>query len=69
MPFTQTLLFYVPTLILGLSIVTIFVILSVGGLFIVRQFVPHHKLKVHNDVAGPIFEALGVAYAADSSVT
>lgn len=62
MPFTQAMLFHVPTVILGGMIVAMFVTLSMGGLLIVRQFVPHHKLKVHNDVAGAIFNTLGVAY-------
>jgi len=62
MPLTQALLFYVPTFILGVVIVTLFVALSVGSLLLVRRFVPHHKFKVHNDVAGAIFNTLGVAY-------
>jgi hypothetical protein len=63
MPFTQALLYYVPTFVLGLIIVTVFIVISVSGLLIVRQFVPHHRLKIHNDVAGPIFETLGMTYA------
>ena len=63
MPLTQVLLFYIPTPILGAIIVAVFVLLSVGGLVLVRHFVPHHKLKVHNDVAGAIFNTLGVIYA------
>ena len=62
MPFTQALLFYIPTALLGIIVVSVFVVLSVGGLLIVRRFVPHHRLKVHNDVAGAIFNTLGVAY-------
>ena len=62
MPFTQALIYYIPTPILGAIIVSIFVILSVGGLLLVRSLVPHHRLKVHNDVAGAIFNTLGVAY-------
>lgn len=63
MPVSQQLLLYVPTSMLGLGIVTIFIALSICGLVIVRRFVPHHKLKVHNDVASAIFSTAGVAYA------
>jgi hypothetical protein len=38
------------------------VALCVAGLVIVRRFVPHHRLKIHNDIAGPIFATSGVAY-------
>ena len=62
MPITQMLLFYIPTPLLGLLIVGICVAFALGGLAIVRRFVPHHKLKLHNDVAGAIFNTLGVAY-------
>lgn len=62
MPFAQALLYYIPTPILGAIIVLVFVTISVGGLSVVRKFIPHHKLKVHNDVAGAIFNTLGVAY-------
>jgi len=44
-------------------IVAGFIALSMCGLIIVRRFVPHHKLKVHNDVAGAIFATAGVTYA------
>ena len=62
MPFTQALLFYVPTPVVGIMIVSVFIMISVGGLLLVRQFVPHHRLKVHNDVASAIFGTLGMAY-------
>jgi len=39
------------------------VLLTVGGLALVRRLIPHHRLKLHNDVAGPIFGTLGVIYA------
>ncbi len=63
MPFAQQILLIVPTFLLGAIMVLSSVILSTIGLFIVRRFVPHHKLKIHNDVAGPIFGTLGVIYA------
>jgi hypothetical protein len=56
------LLLKVPTLLLGIGIVSVFVAISVGGLLVVRRFVSHHRLKIHNDVAGAIFNTLGVAY-------
>ena len=37
--------------------------MTIAGLVITRHFVPHHKMKVHNDVSGPIFGTLGVVYA------
>jgi len=62
MPFSQWVLLHVPTLILMLILVVGSVTLCVGGLVVVRRFVPHHRLKIHNDVAGPIFATIGVAY-------
>ncbi len=38
-------------------------VLSVGGVLIVQRFISHHRLKVHNDITGPIFGTLGVIYA------
>jgi hypothetical protein len=43
-------------------ITSAFLVISVVGLLLVRRYVPHHKLKVHNDVAGAIYNTLGVAY-------
>ena len=63
MPFTQSLLYYIPTPILGAIIVSVFITISVSGLLVVNRMVHHTKLKIHNDVAGPIFEALGMTYA------
>ncbi len=63
MPFGQWLLLTVPALWLGIGIVGTAVVVSVAGLLVVRHLVPHHRLKVHNDVAGPIFSTLGVVYA------
>lgn len=62
MPFSQWLLLYVPPYFLGLTLVLAAVALSIGGLVLVRRYVPHHRLKIHNDVAGPIYATLGVAY-------
>ena len=63
MPLVQTLLYYIPNLLLGTIIVGLSVAFSVGGLFLIRRFIPIHKLKLHNDVAGIIFTTLGVIYA------
>lgn len=63
MPFTQQLLLKVPSLLLGIIIIGGALLLSVAGLFLVRSLIPHHKLKLHNDVSGPIFGALGTIYA------
>jgi len=63
MPLMQKILFNVPTIILGILIIGTAVFLTITGLLIVRRLVPHHKLKPHNDVSGPIFGTLGVVYA------
>lgn len=63
MALTQWLLLKVPAFWLGVGIVGGAIAVSIIGLLIVRRFVPHHRLKVHNDVAGPIFSTLGVVYA------
>lgn len=63
MPFTQWLLLRIPSLILGFLIVGSAVLISILGLLIVRKLIPHHRLKLHNDVAGPIFGTIGVVYA------
>ncbi len=63
MPLTQQLLLNIPTLPLGIIIVAISIIFSVTGLFLVKRYVPHQKLKAHNDVAGAIFGTFGVMYA------
>ena len=63
MPFIQLLLTKIPTVVLGIIIVSLYVIFSIVGLFIVRAFHPPEKFKHHNDVAGFIFATLGVIYA------
>jgi hypothetical protein len=62
MAITQSLLFHFPSLLLGLVVVTILVFLSVVGLVIVRRYISHQKLKMHNDIAAPIFGTIGMAY-------
>lgn len=62
MPLTQQVLLSVPTLVLAFVLVGGSMALCIGGLLVVRRFVPHHRLKVHNDVAGPLYATLGVIY-------
>lgn len=63
MVLTQWLLYHIPSGILGSIILVGSTVLSIAGLLIVRRFVPHHRMKLHNDVAGPMFATLGVVYA------
>lgn len=63
MSFVQTLLLNVPPLVLGTVIVAISIVFSILGLLLVRRFISHQKLKLHNDVAGFMFATLGVIYA------
>ena len=63
MSFIQILLSVMPTPLLGLLLVLLYVSLSIVGLFVTRKFCPPHTFKPHNDVAGAIFATLGVIYA------
>ncbi|MFH1199127.1 MAG: DUF4239 domain-containing protein [Candidatus Omnitrophota bacterium] len=63
MPLAQQLIFSIPSVILCVLIIIIAVVLSVGGTLLAHRFIPLRKLKVHNDIAGPIFGTLGVIYA------
>lgn len=63
MNFVQLVLLKVPTLYLGIAIVAGAIALSIGGLITVRHFIPHHRMKLHNDVAGPLYGTVGVIYA------
>ena len=63
MPFAQQLLLNIPPFILCSIIVGIAVIYAIGGLLIVRRFVPPNRLKIHHDVADPILGALSTTYA------
>ncbi len=51
------------SIVLGLSLVALFVVTAVGGLVIVQRLVPSVQRSRHNDVAGFIYSVLGVAYA------
>jgi hypothetical protein len=59
----QTLLYYIPTVLLGAGMVLVSVGFSVTGLVLVRKIIPVHKTKLHNDIAGFIFATVGVIYA------
>lgn len=63
MPFTQFLILKIPTLVLGLTLVSGAVLLSILGLLAVRRLTRRGILKEHHDVAGPIFGVLGAMYA------
>lgn len=63
MTFIQLLLYKVPSFFLALGIVGVAILLAVGGLCLIRSFMPTHQRKLHNDVAGPIFATIGVIYA------
>jgi hypothetical protein len=63
MSFMQSMLFYVPTWLLCLFMVAIYVSASIAGLLIVRKIYPHDKCQLHNDIGGFIFATLGVIYA------
>jgi len=63
MQLSQWLLLYVPTWILFTAAILSSVSLSILGLILMRRLVSHKKLKIHNDVAGPIFGTFGVIYA------
>jgi hypothetical protein len=61
--FVQSLLYNIPTPVLGLAIVIIYIGLSITGLFTVRRFFSAHTFKLHNDIADPLFTTLGTIYA------
>jgi len=63
MPITQQILLYMPSWMIVVVLTASFVAISICGLTLVRRFIPIHKLKVHNDVAGFIFATIGVIYA------
>jgi len=63
MPLIQSLLYHIPTFLLGCLIISIYVISTVVSLVILRKFYPYKRCKDHNDIAGFIFATLGVIYA------
>ena len=63
MSLVQTLLYSLPTPVLGLLIVALYILLSSAGLLLMRRFFSAHQFKLHNDIADPLFTALGTIYA------
>lgn len=63
MPFSQRILLEISPLQLGAIIVFCAAAFSIAGILLMRKAVHHRTLKVHNDIAGPIFSTLGVTYA------
>lgn len=63
MSFSQVVLLRVPTPLLGLIMIGFTLALAIAGLLVVRRLIPQHRLKLHHDVAGPIFGTVGVIYA------
>ncbi|MFA5115532.1 MAG: DUF4239 domain-containing protein [Candidatus Omnitrophota bacterium] len=63
MSFTQGVLLKVSTPLLGMSMIGAILALVIAGLLLVRRLIPQHRLKLHHDVAGPIFGTVGVIYA------
>ena len=63
MPLNQCLLYYIPNAPLAILLIGMFLGLTIGSLFLVRRYIPFHKLKSHNDVAGFIYATIGVIYA------
>lgn len=63
MSLPHTLLLNMSPLLLCLVMMAVAAVLSIVGILIFHRFVPHRSLRVHNDIAGPIFSTLGVVYA------
>jgi hypothetical protein len=63
MIFTHWLELNIPPLLLCGMIVVFAVGLALGGIFMIQRFFHYRKLKVHNDISGPIFGTLGGIYA------
>lgn len=63
MPFAQWLIYRFDPILLGLSVVFIWLFLAVGGLLISRRFLSHKDLKEHNDFAGFVFGTIGAIYS------
>lgn len=63
MPFNQKILLEISPFKLGAIMVFCAAAFSMAGILLMRKAVHHKTLKVHNDIAGPIFSTLGVMYA------
>jgi hypothetical protein len=63
MPIMQQIILKVPMFILGLIMAGGASAFAITGVLIVRHFMPHGRLKTHNDVADPILGAIAAVYA------
>jgi len=63
MSVVQFLLYHLPSWLLGVLIVALYVAFSVAGLCLVRRWFSAHEFKLHNDIADPLFTTLGTIYA------
>ncbi|NLF40865.1 DUF4239 domain-containing protein [bacterium] len=63
MTFGRYLLLHVPPVPLGILTVGVSVAAALGALLLVRRFISHERLRLHNDVAGFLFGTIGVIYA------
>ena len=63
MTLIQTLLYYIPTYLLGILMVALFCAFAAAGLLVFRKMIPVDRSIQHNDIAGFIFSTMGVMYA------
>lgn len=63
MPLSQKMLIYFSPYQLAAMFIVVFVGAAVLGVALTRRLIPLHELKVHNEVAGPIFGVIGTIYA------
>lgn len=59
----QYLILKVPMFVLGLIVAGGAATFAIMGVLVVQHFIPHGRLKTHNDVADPILGALAAVYA------
>jgi hypothetical protein len=52
-----------PIAVYGVLIVFVGVLVAIGGLILVKRFVPSETREQHNDVAGFIYAVVGIVYA------
>ena len=63
MPFNQKILLIFSPWQLAFILTAFFALFSACGLIVVRRIISKHNLKVHNEIAGPIFGVMGTVYA------
>lgn len=63
MPILQQLILKVPMLIAGLIVAGGSAAFAIMGVLIVRYFIPHGRLKTHNEVTAPLLGAIAAVYA------